>query len=44
MRISRPALLLFLCYLIPASLSAQQPVSTAPAAPQPASDPQAVAL
>jgi hypothetical protein len=44
MRMSRPALLFCLCCLIPASLSAQQPVSTAPTAPQPVSDPQAVAL
>jgi len=43
MRISRPALLLFLCSLIPASLSAQQSAS-APAAAPTTSDPQAVAL
>lgn len=42
MRISRPALLFFLCSLIPASLSAQQSASTS--VPAPASDPQAVAL
>ncbi|HXA76627.1 MAG TPA: hypothetical protein VNV41_05790 [Candidatus Acidoferrales bacterium] len=41
MRISRPALLLLLCVLIPASLSAQQSTST-PAATS-TSDPQAVA-
>jgi hypothetical protein len=42
MRISRPALLLFLCSLIPASLGARQSTS-APATPA-VSDPQAVAL
>jgi hypothetical protein len=44
MRISRSAVLLCLCWLISASLSAHQPASTAPAAPQSVSDPQAVAL
>src|SRR5579863_5197781 len=41
MRTSRPALLLLLCWLTPASLSAQQPPSTSVATPT--SDPQAVA-
>ena len=42
MRTPRPALVLLLCSLIPASLSAQQ--STTPAPAPTASDPQAVAL
>jgi hypothetical protein len=42
MRTPRPALVLLLCVLIPASLSAQQ--STTPAPPPIVSDPQAVAL
>jgi hypothetical protein len=42
MRILRPALLLCLCSLIPASLSAQQPASTSVG--RPTNDPQAVSI